>query len=52
MTNKHKFAIAALVGVGIGFFILSGQNTYGAGVWGNKVFGPFYGVGNQVGTNI
>jgi hypothetical protein len=52
MTAKQKYAIAGLIGVGIGFFILSGQNTYGAGVWGNKIFMPFYSVGNQVGGSI
>ena len=52
MKTNHAYAIAAVVGLGIGFFLLTGANTYGAGVWGATYFGPFYTTGNQLGAKL
>jgi hypothetical protein len=39
MTNNHWALIA---GAAIGFFLLSGKNTYGAGKWGQSTLGTVY----------
>jgi len=52
MDTRHAYAISFAIGAGVGFFLLTGGNTYGAGVWGNKFIGPFYSTGVMVGQKI
>lgn len=42
MTQKHYLAIGFAAGALAGYFLLTGQNTYGAGKWGNSTFGWVY----------
>ncbi len=49
MPSKHHLYIgAAIGGLAIGFFILSGGNCYGAGKWGQSTFGAAYNAGAKL----
>jgi hypothetical protein len=39
MTQNHW---ALIIGAGVGFFLLTGANTYGAGKWGQSTLGWVY----------